>query len=108
MYLQLENFVTTVCFHRSSRDVQASLPGGPYLFQAAALFLLLLDAFLPIVQQLPLVFLGVSALSGQLSLLPLVSLRALLVLLLQALEVPPQGGLAGHVEDRTDDEGTKI
>jgi len=50
------------------------------------------------------VFLRVPTLSSQLGLLPLVSLRALLVLLLQALEVPPQGGLTGHVEDGTDDQ----
>ncbi|TNN72472.1 hypothetical protein EYF80_017248 [Liparis tanakae] len=71
---------------------------------SSTLLLLLLDAFLPVVQQLPLVLLGVPALSGQLRLLPLVSLRALLVLLLQALEVPAQRGLTGHVEDRTEDQ----
>lgn len=53
-----------------------------YLFESAALLLLLLDAFLSIVQKLPLVFLRVAALSGQLGLLPPVSLGALFILLL--------------------------
>lgn len=70
-----------------------------YLFKSATLFLLFFDAFLSVMQQLPLVLLGVPALSCQLGLLPLVSLRALFVLLLQTLEVPPQGGLTRHIED---------
>ncbi len=75
-----------------------------YLFKSATLFLLLFDAFLSVMQQLPLVFLRVPALSSQLGLLPLVSLRALFVLLLQTLEVPPQGGFTRHIEDWTDDQ----
>lgn len=45
-----------------------------YLFKSATLFLLFFDAFLSVMQQLPLVLLGVPALSCQLGLLPLVSL----------------------------------
>lgn len=70
-----------------------------YLFKSTTLFLLLFNAFLSVMQQLPLVFLGVPTLSSQLGLLPLVSLRALFVLLLQTLEVPPQGGLTRYIED---------
>lgn len=78
------------------------LAAEQYLFKSAALFLLLFNAFLSVVQELPLVLLRVSALSSQLCLLPLVSLRSLFVLLLQTLEVPPQGGLTRHIEDWTD------
>ena len=70
-----------------------------YLFQAAALFFLLLDAFLSVVQQLSLVFLWVSTLGSQLGLLSLQSLRALLVLLLKTQEVPPQRRLTRHIQD---------
>lgn len=52
--------------------------------------------------------LRVSALRRQLGLLPLVGLRALLVLLLETLEVPPQGGLARNVEDGADGERRRI
>lgn len=78
-----------------------------YLFKSATLFLLFFDAFLSVMQQLPLVLLGVPALSCQLGLLPLVSLRALFVLLLQTLEVPPQGGLTRHIEDWTEDQKSR-
>lgn len=44
-----------------------------YLFKSAALFLLLFNAFLSVMQQLPLVLLRVPTLSSQLGLLPLVS-----------------------------------
>lgn len=74
-----------------------------YLFKSTTLFLLLFNAFLSVMQQLPLVFLGVPTLSSQLGLLPLVSLRALFVLLLQTLEVPPQGGLTRYIEDWTNE-----
>lgn len=74
-----------------------------YLFKTTTLFLLLFNAFLSVMQQLPLVFLGVPTLSSQLGLLPLVSLRALFVLLLQTLEVPPQGGLTRYIEDWTNE-----
>lgn len=57
-------------------------PVDYYLLKSATLLLLFLDAFLSVMQQLPLVFLRVPALSCQLGLLPLVSLGALFVLLL--------------------------
>lgn len=74
-----------------------------YLFKSTTLFLLLFNAFLSVMQQLPLVFLGVPTLSSQLGLLPFVSLRALFVLLLETLEVPPQGWLTRYIEDWTDE-----
>lgn len=70
-----------------------------YLLEPSPLLLLLLDTFLAVMEELALVLLGVTALRCQLGLLPLQRLRALLILLLQPQEVPPQSRLARHVQD---------
>lgn len=71
----------------------AEHPWSPsYLFQPAALLLLLLDALLTLGQQLTLVLLVLSLLLFQL--LPPQRLRALLVGQLKAQEVPSEGGFA--------------
>ena len=69
--------------------------GQSYLLQPPPLLFLLLDAFLPLGQQLPLVLLVLLLLQ----LLTPDQLRALLVGQLQAQEVPPQRGLARNVDD---------
>lgn len=69
-----------------------------HLLDSPALLLLLLNAALALVQQVLDVGFGVAVLGGQL-LLQLQGLRVALVLLLQAEELPPQGGLPGDVHD---------
>ena len=66
-----------------------------YLLQPPPLLLLLLDAFLPLGQQLALVLLVLLLLQ----LLTPDQLRPLLVGQLEAQEVPPQSGLPGNVDD---------
>lgn len=68
-----------------------------YLLQPSPLLLLLLDALLPLGQQLPLVLLVLALLLLQL--LPPQRLRALLVGQLQPQEIPPQRRLPGQVQD---------
>lgn len=74
-----------------------------YLFKPSPLLLLLLNAFLAVMEELPLVLLGVAALCCQLGLLPLQCLRALLILLLKPQEVTPQRRLARHIQDRAEE-----
>ncbi len=71
-----------------------------YLLQPSPLLLLLLDAFLPLGQQLALVLLVLLLLE----LLAADQLRTLLIGQLEAQEVPPQSGLAGDVDDGAGEE----
>lgn len=70
-----------------------------YLLQPPPLLLLLLDPLLSLRQQLPLVLLLLPELLLLEELLPPQSLRALLVLLLQPQEVPPQCRLPRDIDD---------
>lgn len=70
-----------------------------YLFQPPPLLLLLLDALLPLRQQLPLILLLLPELLLLQELLPPQGLGALLVLLLEPQEVPAQRRLPRHIDD---------
>lgn len=70
-----------------------------YLFQPPPLFLLLLNPFLPLGQQLPFILLLLPQLLLLKQLLSPKSLRALLVLLLQPQEITTQSGLPRHIHN---------